>query len=146
MEEFEHLRIPIEFIKHATKNFSHGHFIAEGGFGKVFRGEFLHSKGRKVGAVKRMDRSKEQADVSFWREIMLLSTYRHKNLISLLGFCDESDERIIVYEYASNKSLDFHLLDPNLTWIRRLKICLGGCIWLAISSRSQGQSTKSPTP
>ncbi|KAL7600338.1 hypothetical protein Lser_V15G22734 [Lactuca serriola] len=134
MEEFKHLRVPLDFIKHATNNFGASNFIAEGGFGKVYKGEFkaefFQSGGPITGAVKLLDRSKDQADVSFWREIMLLSSYSHKNLISLLGFCDESDQRIIVYEYASNKSLDFHIFGPDLTWIQRLKICVGAACGL----------------
>ncbi|KAL4556111.1 hypothetical protein LXL04_038752 [Taraxacum kok-saghyz] len=129
MEEFEHLRVQLDVIKHATNNFGATNFIAEGGFGKVYKGEFrggyFNSECLTIGAVKLFDRSKDQADVSFWTEIMLLSKYSHKNLISLLGLCDESGERIIIYEYAPNKSLDFHLLDPNLSWIQRLNICLG---------------------
>ncbi|KAI3477243.1 hypothetical protein L1887_61084 [Cichorium endivia] len=138
-KEFEHLRLPLGFIQDATKNFGEGNFIGEGGFGRVFRGEFLDSTGQTiVGAVKRLDRSKDRADVSFWNEIMLLSTCRHENIISLLGFCDEKEERIIVYEYASKKSLDLYLNNPNLMWIQRLKICLGAACGLEYLHDAKG--------
>lgn len=117
--EFAHLEIPLESIRSATNNFDKSNFLGEGGFGKVYKGEF---EGQTIGAVKRC-----YVDVGpeFQREIMLLSDNTHENLISLLGFCNEEKESILVYEYAANKSLDFHLEDPNLTWVQRLKICLG---------------------
>ncbi|XP_023760689.1 receptor-like protein kinase HERK 1 [Lactuca sativa] len=128
---FDQYKYKLDIINTATNNFADNNYIAEGGFGKVYRGEFLDSKRLTIGAVKRLDRSKEQADISFWREIMLLTSHKHENIISLLGFCNEGEERIIVYEYASNKSLDFHLDKSNLTWIKRLKICLGAARGLA---------------
>ncbi|KAL4570978.1 hypothetical protein LXL04_017727 [Taraxacum kok-saghyz] len=139
MKEFEYLRLPLGFIKDATNNFGEGNLIGEGGFGKVFRGEFLDSEGETtVAAVKRLDRLKDRADVSFWSEVMLLSTYIHENIISLLGICDEFEERILVYEYLSNKSLDLYLDDPNLTWILRLKICLGAACGLEYLHNAKG--------
>nr|GEX42861.1 receptor-like protein kinase HERK 1 [Tanacetum cinerariifolium] len=56
---------------------------------------------------------------------MMLSRYRHKNLVSLVGFCDEDEEKIIVYEYEFNGSLEKHLSSNTLTWGQRLKICIG---------------------
>ncbi|KAJ0560042.1 putative protein kinase RLK-Pelle-CrRLK1L-1 family [Helianthus annuus] len=58
-------------------------------------------------------------------EIMMLSRYRHKNLVSLVGFCDEADEKILVYEYEFNGSLEKYLNSNTLTWVQRLKICVG---------------------
>ncbi|CAI9290913.1 unnamed protein product [Lactuca saligna] len=125
LQEFEHLIIPLQTIKDATNNFGEDKFIAEGGYGKVYRGKFLRSEGEIMGAAKRWSLSNKEGDPEFRREIMLLSDNKHENLISLLGFCYENNERILVYEYAPNKSLDFHLQDPNFTWIQRLKVCLG---------------------
>ncbi|XP_042758465.1 uncharacterized protein LOC111897576 [Lactuca sativa] len=125
VKEFEHLRIGLDIIKLATNNFGEDHFIAEGGSaGKLYRGEFKHSKGQVVCTVKRLDCTKDDMDLLFWREIMLLSSYKHKNVLSLKGFCDESEERIIVYDFAIHQRLDFLLLDPKFTWIQRLKACL----------------------
>ncbi|CAI9265390.1 unnamed protein product [Lactuca saligna] len=140
MKEFQHLRLPLGFIQEATNNFNQGNFIGEGGFGKVFRGEFFYSDQGEtiVGAVKCLDRSKDRADVSFWSEVMLLSTYKHENIISLQGFCDDFKERIIVYKYASNKSLDRYLNDPNLMWTQRLKICLGAACGLEYLHNPKG--------
>ncbi|CAI9281515.1 unnamed protein product [Lactuca saligna] len=61
----------------------------------------------------------------------MLSVYRHHNIITLLGFCDEMSEKILVYDYVSNKSLDLHLNNNDLTWVRRLTICIGAARGLA---------------
>ncbi|XP_076909228.1 putative serine/threonine-protein kinase PBL28 [Bidens hawaiensis] len=121
MKEFEHLKIQLEELKKATNSFG-SKVIGTGGFGKVYQGEVLHSKGRSMVAIKRLNR---------FKEIMTLSRYTHKNLISLLGFCDEDDEKILVYEHASNGSLDRHLGSTILTWTQRLKICLDAARGLA---------------
>ncbi|XP_023752483.1 cysteine-rich receptor-like protein kinase 34 [Lactuca sativa] len=124
MREFAHLQIPLESIICATNNFANSNFIAKGAYGKVYKGDFSSSEGPTISAVKRWNPLNEEGGPEFGREIMLLSENIHENLITLLGFCDEKKERILVYEYAPNKSLDFHLEDPKLTWVRRLKICL----------------------
>nr|XP_043630392.1 L-type lectin-domain containing receptor kinase IV.1-like [Erigeron canadensis] len=99
VKEFEQLKIPPKEIKRVTNNFSNKP-IGSGGFG--------------------------QGDPEFWREIIMLSRYSHENLISLLGFCDKAGEKILVYELASNGSLDRYLSSPDLiTWEQRIKICLG---------------------
>ncbi|KAL4559830.1 hypothetical protein LXL04_031976 [Taraxacum kok-saghyz] len=123
-------RVGLELIRRATNNFGHENFIGEGSSGRVYRGEFFHSEDRTMGAVKCFNVECGSSDAQFWREIMLLSEYRHENLTSFIGFCDENGEKIIVYQYASNKSLDFHIGDPKLTWIQRLKICLGAACGL----------------
>ncbi|CAI9275007.1 unnamed protein product [Lactuca saligna] len=56
---------------------------------------------------------------------MMLFRYRHNNLVYLLGFCDEGDEKILVYEYEFNGSLERYLSSNTLTWAQRLKICIG---------------------
>nr|XP_043629588.1 uncharacterized protein LOC122600874 [Erigeron canadensis] len=124
MKEFEHLKISLEEIKKVTNNFNNKP-IGSGGFGEVYEGELSHSKGRSLVAIKRLDRKFGQGDSEFWKEIVMLTRYSHENLISLLGFCDEAGEKIIVYELASNGSLDQHLSSPDLTWEQRIKICLG---------------------
>ncbi|XP_071740706.1 probable serine/threonine-protein kinase PBL23 [Rutidosis leptorrhynchoides] len=124
MKEFEHLMIELENIKLATSNFNQTQVIGSGGFSKVYKAEVSHYRGRSLVAVKRLDRKFGQGDPEFWKEVMMLSHYSHKNLISLLGFCNEADEKVLVYEYASNGSLDRHLSSKALTWSRRIKICL----------------------
>ncbi|KAJ9537981.1 hypothetical protein OSB04_030714 [Centaurea solstitialis] len=124
-DEFQHLKIQLEDIKSATDNFANDSLIGKGGFGKVYKGEIAHSRGRSMVAFKRLDSKYGQGNSEFWREIMMLSRYTHENLISLLGYCDEGgDQKILVYEYASNGSLDRHLGATALTWMHRLKICL----------------------
>ncbi|KAF5786780.1 putative protein kinase RLK-Pelle-CrRLK1L-1 family [Helianthus annuus] len=123
MKEFEHLKIQLEELRKATDNFG-SKVIGAGGFGKVYEGEVVHSKGRSMVAIKRLNREFGQGDPEFLKEIMMLSRYAHKNLISLLGYCDEDGEKILVYEHASNGSLDRHLSSTALSWTQRLKICL----------------------
>ncbi|PWA97581.1 protein kinase-like domain, Phloem protein 2-like protein [Artemisia annua] len=122
--EFKHLVIKLEDIKSATNNFDEKKVIGGGGFGKVYKGEVSHYKGRSMVAFKRLDHKFGQGDPEFWKEIMMLSRYTHENLISLLGYCNEGGEMILVYEHASNGSLDFHLSSTTLTWTQRIKICL----------------------
>ncbi|KAJ0522999.1 putative protein kinase RLK-Pelle-CrRLK1L-1 family [Helianthus annuus] len=128
--EFERLKINLEEIKKATGNFG-SKVIGIGGFGRVYEGEVIHSKGQSMVAIKRLNRKFGQGDPEFWKEIMMLSRYTHKNLISLLGFCAEGGERLLVYEHASNGSLDHHLSSTTLSWTQRLKICLDAVRGLA---------------
>ncbi|PWA72196.1 Phloem protein 2-like protein [Artemisia annua] len=121
---FKHLEIQLEEIKSATNNFDDSKVIGGGGFGKVYKGELSHSEGKSMVAFKRLDRIHGQGDPEFFKEIRMLSSYKHDNLISLLGFCKEGNEMILIYEYASRGSLDRILNNPTLTWTQRLKICL----------------------
>ncbi|KAJ0763574.1 putative protein kinase RLK-Pelle-CrRLK1L-1 family transcription factor bHLH family [Helianthus annuus] len=75
-------------------------------------------------AIKILDPGLGQGDKEFRTEIALLSVYKHENIVSLLGFCDEDGKKILVYKYESNGSLDKHLERKDLTWIQRLQICL----------------------
>ncbi|XP_023729316.1 probable serine/threonine-protein kinase PBL22 isoform X1 [Lactuca sativa] len=124
IRQFEHLKITLEAIKSATNNFADGNYVGRGGFGKVYKGKIVHSEGQSMVAIKRLDREFGQGNREFWKEITMLSLYKHENLVHLLGFCDESDEKILVYEFVSNKGLDFHLNNNDLTWTQRLKICI----------------------
>ncbi|GJZ42279.1 kinase-like domain, phloem protein 2-like protein [Tanacetum coccineum] len=128
---FRSLRIELEAIKSATNNFDDAHCIGKGGFGKVYKGELVHSKGQSVVALKRLDRAFGQGNPEFWKEIIMLSLYKHDNIVSLLGFCDDCGEMILVYEYASKRSLDLYLNDKDLTWVQRLEICIGAARGLA---------------
>ncbi|GJS30221.1 protein kinase, ATP binding site-containing protein [Tanacetum coccineum] len=131
LQRFDDLKITLEAIKSATDNFSGDSFIGHGGFGKVYKGELVNSKEHIMAAFKRLDRSFGQGNPEFWKEIVLLSRYKHENVVSLLGFCDEDGEKILMYEYASNNSLEKHLESSDLTWINRLKICIGAARGLA---------------
>ncbi|KAF5774410.1 putative protein kinase RLK-Pelle-CrRLK1L-1 family [Helianthus annuus] len=124
LQQFQHLKIQLEDITSATDNFNDDNCIGRGGFGKVYKGELSHSKGRSTVAIKRLDPRHGQGIPEFLKEITMLSRYSHKNLICLLGFCYHGDEMILVYEHASRGSLDRHLNSPHLTWLQRFKICL----------------------
>ncbi|CAH1427342.1 unnamed protein product [Lactuca virosa] len=130
LKEFQHLKIQLEAIKSATGNFDNSNLIGKGGFGKVYEGVLSDSYGEVMVAFKRLDRNYGQGDPEFWKEILILSCYTHENLISLLGFCNEDGEKILVYDRAFRGSLDRHLSATNLTWRQRLKICLGAATGL----------------
>ncbi|KAK9050802.1 hypothetical protein SSX86_030229 [Deinandra increscens subsp. villosa] len=125
-DKLAHLKIPLNDIKSATNNFDDTKVIGHGGFGRVYRGEILsHFKGCSSSvAIKRVNRNYGVSKTDFLKMIEMLTRYKHEGLISLLGFCDEGDEKILVYEYASNGSLDRSLSSPDLTWVQRLKICI----------------------
>ncbi|XP_076899024.1 putative serine/threonine-protein kinase PBL25 [Bidens hawaiensis] len=125
MKLFGHLQIQFEDIQHATNNFSKDQVIGVGGFGKVYRGELSVPAGQIMVCFKRLDRRLGQGVPEFLKEIMLLSKYKHENLVSLLKFCMEGDEMILVHNYASRGSLDRYLNDPGVTWNQRLQICVG---------------------
>ncbi|KAL7601276.1 hypothetical protein Lser_V15G22757 [Lactuca serriola] len=134
-KQFEHLKIKLEVITSATNNFADENCIGRGGFGKVYKGKLLHSKRESIVALKRLDPTFGQGNPEFWKEIIMLSLYKHENIVSLLGFCDEGNEKILVYEYASKRSLDLYLNDDDLTWIDRLKICIRAARGLAYLHR-----------
>ncbi|KAJ0802091.1 putative protein kinase RLK-Pelle-CrRLK1L-1 family [Helianthus annuus] len=129
-DDFRHLEIQLKDIKAATNNFSDKP-IGNGGFGTVYKGELLLPNGRRMVAFKRLNRKFGQGDVEFWKEITTLSELSHENLASLLHFCKEGDERILVYEYVSRQSLDNYLDKASLTWIQRLHICIGAARGIA---------------
>ncbi|KAL7602660.1 hypothetical protein Lser_V15G22896 [Lactuca serriola] len=130
LKEFQHLKIHLEAIKSATSNFDNSKLIGKGGFGNVYEGVLSDSYGEEMVAFKRLDRNYGQGDPEFWKEILILSSYTHENLISLLGFCNEDGEKILVYDRASRGSLDRHVSATTLTWRQRLKICLGAATGL----------------
>ncbi|KAJ0770873.1 putative protein kinase RLK-Pelle-CrRLK1L-1 family [Helianthus annuus] len=126
LKESQHLKIPLKDIETATNNFQE--CIGIGGYGKVYKGELLVLGKSTVVAVKRLSEQFGQGLKEFLTEIQLLSGQNHPNLITLIGYCDEGKEKIIVYEYAANGSLDRYLSRSNgapaLTWLERIKICV----------------------
>lgn len=91
-------------IKSATNNFSGEHEIAEGGFGKIYRG-FI-DKHQTMVAVKRLNKASVEAPTGFHVEIATLSQIRHRNIVSLIGYCREDDEMILEYEYSAKHTLE----------------------------------------
>ncbi|KAJ9559454.1 hypothetical protein OSB04_014068 [Centaurea solstitialis] len=125
IKEFQHLRIPLHDIQVATNNFGNNNCIGRGGFGKVYSGHLILSGRYTSVAIKRLDTKFGQGAPEFWKEILMLSCYKHENLVCLLGFCDDRGESILVYEYLPNKSLDLYLSSNKLSWKQRLRICIG---------------------
>ncbi|GKA43394.1 serine-threonine/tyrosine-protein kinase catalytic domain-containing protein [Tanacetum coccineum] len=111
----------------ATENFDESLVIGRGGFGKVYKGAINIGANVKTVAIKRLDSTSNQGASEFWAEVKMLSKLRHCNLVSLIGYCNDGQEMILVYEYMPRGTLEDHLHKrlSSLTWVRRLKICIG---------------------
>lgn len=110
-----------------TKNFRPESLIGEGGFGRVYKGQL--ENGQLV-AVKQLDRNGLQGNREFLVEVLMLSLLHHPNLVNLIGYCADGDQRLLVYEFMPLGSLEDHLhdLSPNkepLDWNTRMKIAAG---------------------
>ncbi|KAK9756251.1 hypothetical protein RND81_01G084500 [Saponaria officinalis] len=123
----------------ATKDFHHSNKLGEGGFGPVFKGKL--EDGQEI-AVKRLSAASGQGSDEFMNEVVVISKLQHRNLVKLLGCCAEKREKMLIYEYMPNKSLDFILFDPVnkliLNWEKRLNIIEGisrGLVYLHRDSR-----------
>ncbi|GKC60589.1 kinase-like domain, phloem protein 2-like protein [Tanacetum coccineum] len=86
----------------------------------LWSGEFIDITAR------RFNKERNDREQLFWMEISMLSTLKHKNLVSFVGFCDDNDEKVIIYKNETRGTLVNYLSDPMLfTWVRRLEICVG---------------------
>ncbi|XP_057961618.1 cysteine-rich receptor-like protein kinase 25 [Malania oleifera] len=135
----ESLQVDFATIKAATNNFSNDNKIGEGGFGVVYKGAL--PDGQEI-AIKRLSKASRQGVEEFKNEVVLLAKLQHRNLVRLLGFCLEGEEKILVYEFVPNKSLDNFLFDPEkqglLDWSKRYKIIgeiARGLLYLHADSR-----------
>ncbi|KAK6788392.1 hypothetical protein RDI58_016917 [Solanum bulbocastanum] len=109
----------------ATKNFRQECLIGEGGFGRVYKGH-LDRTGQVI-AVKQLDRNGLQGNREFLVEVLMLSLLHHNNLVNLIGYCADGEQRLLVYEYMQQGALEDHLFDVSadrspLDWFTRMKI------------------------
>ncbi|XP_075643199.1 serine/threonine-protein kinase-like protein CCR4 [Castanea sativa] len=127
---------PLEMLLEATNNFSEDHKIGTGSFGSIYRATLNNGR---VLAIKRAEISKSKPyesyvndckyhDNAFLSELEALSCLSHKNLVCLLGFSEDDNERVLVYDYMRNGSLHDHLHKPPSTslmsWVARIKVAL----------------------
>uniref|UniRef100_A0A0D3GS79 Receptor-like serine/threonine-protein kinase n=1 Tax=Oryza barthii TaxID=65489 RepID=A0A0D3GS79_9ORYZ len=126
-------------IAFSTDNFANLAKLGEGGFGPVYKGEL---DGGQTVAVKRLSKFSTQGLDEFKNEVMLIARLQHVNLVRLLGCCIHGEERMLVYEYMENKSLDNFIFDKarsaQLNWSKRFNIILGiarGLLYLHQDSR-----------
>ncbi|PIN08345.1 Serine/threonine protein kinase [Handroanthus impetiginosus] len=126
-------------ILSATDNFSDANKLGRGGFGPVYKGKF--PGGREI-AVKRLSSCSSQGIDEFLNEVNLIAKLQHRNLVRLLGYCIKDNEKILLYEYMPNRSLDAIIFDHNacllLDWKKRFYIILGiarGLLYLHQDSR-----------
>ena len=113
-------------IKQATNNFDNVFIIGAGGFGSVYKGYI--NRGATLVAFKRLKPGSLQGEQEFKTEIEMLSQLYHLHLVSLIGYCIDSNEMILVYDYMAHGTLRDHIYNTNnllLYWKQRLKICIG---------------------
>ncbi|KAJ0694530.1 putative protein kinase RLK-Pelle-CrRLK1L-1 family [Helianthus annuus] len=119
-------RFSLKDMKAATDEFNDNFVIGNGGFGKVYKGCIDNTT--TIVAIKRLDSSSQQDFQEFSTDIEMLSKLRHVQLVSLIGYCDDEGEMILVYDYMEHGTLREHLYHTNkpcLSWKRRLDICVG---------------------
>ncbi|KAJ4912955.1 Cysteine-rich receptor-like protein kinase 21 [Raphanus sativus] len=134
------LQFDFKAIEAATSNFHNTNKLGHGGFGEVYKGTFPN--GTEI-AVKRLSKTSGQGEREFKNEVLLVAKLQHRNLVRLLGFCVEGEEKILVYEFLPNKSLNYFLFGDStkrrqLDWTRRYKIIGGitrGVLYLHQDSR-----------
>ncbi|XP_073005378.1 cysteine-rich receptor-like protein kinase 6 isoform X1 [Typha latifolia] len=122
--DVESLLLRLSTLRAATANFSEINKLGQGGFGTVYKG--ILPDGQEI-AVKRLSRDSRQGIGELKNELVLVAKLQHKNLVRLLGACLE--EKLLVYEYVPNRSLDTILFDPEkskqLDWATRFRIIVG---------------------
>lgn len=131
--------MPLSTILKSTNNFSDEYKLGKGGFGTVYKGVLADEK--EI-AVKRLSKTSSQGVEELKNEIILIAKLQHRNLVRLLACCIEQNEKLLIYEYLPNSSLDFHLFDmvkgAQLAWRQRLNIINGiakGLLYLHEDSR-----------
>ncbi|XP_029124552.1 G-type lectin S-receptor-like serine/threonine-protein kinase At4g27290, partial [Cajanus cajan] len=139
MDDLDLPLLDFSVIIAATGNFSEGNKIGEGGFGSVYWGKL--TSGLEI-AVKRLSKNSDQGMSEFVNEVKLIAKVQHRNLVKLLGCCIQKQEKMLVYEYMTNGSLDYFIFDRTkgklLDWQKRFHIICGiarGLMYLHQDSR-----------
>ena len=127
------LKLTLVDILEATNNFCKTNIIGDGGFGTVYKATLPNGK---IVAIKKLSEAKTQGHREFMAEMETLGKVKHQNLVPLLGYCSFGEEKLLVYEYMVNGSLDLWLRNRTgalevLDWNRRLKIATGAACGLA---------------
>ncbi|XP_058073015.1 G-type lectin S-receptor-like serine/threonine-protein kinase At1g11410 isoform X5 [Magnolia sinica] len=129
----------LHVVAAATNNFSSENKLGEGGFGPVYKGKLMN--GEEI-AVKRLSKNSGQGSEEFRNEILLIAKLQHRNLVRIIGCCTQGEEKMLIYEYMRNKSLDWFIFDETrrvlLDWRQRFNIIMGiarGVLYLHQDSR-----------
>ncbi|XP_074580661.1 proline-rich receptor-like protein kinase PERK1 [Curcuma longa] len=115
----------------ATNGFSRDNLLGQGGFGYVYKGVLPN---RKEVAVKQLKSGSGQGEREFQAEVEIISRVHHRHLVSLVGYCIAGPQRLLVYEFVPNNTLEHHLHGkglPTMEWQNRLKIAIGSAKGLA---------------
>ncbi|XP_018715283.2 G-type lectin S-receptor-like serine/threonine-protein kinase At4g27290 [Eucalyptus grandis] len=138
----EDLEVPLfdlTTIVNATNNFSDDNKLGEGGFGAVYKG--VLKNGQEI-AVKKLSENSRQGQVEFKNEVICIAKLQHRNLVKILGCCIEQDEKMLIYEFLANRSLDCFIFNQeegvSLDWPKRFTIINGvasGLLYLHRDSR-----------
>ncbi|KAH0683870.1 hypothetical protein KY289_021622 [Solanum tuberosum] len=138
-EDFALQMFQLSTLTRATNNFSLNNKIGEGGFGAVYKG--LLEEGQEI-AVKRLSRTSMQGIDEYKNEVIYIAKLQHRNLVRLLGCCIQGEEKMLIYEYMPNRSLDSYIFDQIkkklLDWPKRFHIINGiahGLLYLHQDSR-----------
>ncbi|MED6149198.1 hypothetical protein PIB30_060183 [Stylosanthes scabra] len=141
-QDNEGIEVPyfdFESILAATENFSDTNKLGQGGYGPVYKGKLQSGE---VVAIKRLSHVSSQGLEEFKNEVVLIAKLQHRNLVRLRGYCIHENEKILLYEYMHNKSLDSLIFDPAksplVDWKMRFDIVLGiarGMLYLHQDSR-----------
>ncbi|MBA0872202.1 hypothetical protein Goshw_009022, partial [Gossypium schwendimanii] len=140
-----------EELMEMTDGFARDNIVGEGGFGCVYKGRM--PDGRFV-AVKRLKVGNGQGEREFKAEVEIISRIHHRHLVSLVGYCISENQRLLIYDFVRNKTLEHHLHGkgmPVLEWAQRMKIAIGAakglaylhedCMYLAPEYASSGKLT-----
>ncbi|XP_050206113.1 proline-rich receptor-like protein kinase PERK13 [Mercurialis annua] len=118
-----------EEVMEMTDGFARQNIIGEGGFGCVFKGQ---TSDGKIVAVKQLKAGSGQGEREFKAEVEIISRVHHRHLVSLVGYCISDKQRLLLYEFLPNKTLEYHLHGPTvLDWPSRVRIAISSAKGLA---------------